>query len=302
MADEKKQGITQIEALINEGKFKEAYNVCNKLLLNFPESRKIRKLQKKIEKTVYERNLRSVKNDLKNLKPLWKEKRYRELVEKLEVLSKYVPGYTPVEKDLFKARQQLQKEQEGAVEDYIKNIEMLIKENKFEEAITKCRKFLGKNSGYQRVALLENKARDLLVVRKLKENKDLLKSKKFKEIEEFLNDLLRIKPGSSKVKALLNKASKRETVALSYEKKDFAYRSLEYIKVLMQKKKWEKSINAFLELLKVDPQNLKALELLDKARKKFDEQLTKEVIIKTKELQKKFRDQKKQNPKNFIRL
>ena len=306
MANEKRQGIIQVETLIKEGDLKQAYSICNKLLLNFPESGKLKKLQKKIEKIVYEQNLKSVKNDMKTLKPLWKEKNYKELVEKLKVLKQYVPGYKPVEKDLFKAkklyREQIIKEQKGALNDYIKNIEKLINEGKYHDAIVECRKFLNKIPEHEKVMLLDQKARDLYVVEQLKKNKFLLNSKRFKEIEIFLKELQKINPKSGKIKSLLDKASKRETVAIEYEKKDFSFQSMEHIEVLMQKHKWEKAIEALIELLKVTPQNLKALELLDKARKKFDKQLTKEVIAKTKELQKKFKTQKERNPKEFIRL
>lgn len=306
MADEKKQGIIRIEALIKEGDLKQAYSVCNKLLLNFPGSGRIGKLQKKIEKTVYKQNLKSVKNDLKTLKPLWKEKNYKELVEKLEVLTQYVPGYGPVEKDLYKAkklyREQLIKEQKGAVDDYVKNIEKLINEGKHHDAIVECRKLLAKIPGHEKVILLDKKVRDLYIIQQLKENKTLLDSKKFKEIELFLAELQKINPQSGKIKSLLDKASKRETVAIEYERKDFAFQSIEHIATLMQKHKWEKSVGALTELLKVDPRNIKAMTLLDKARKNFDKQLTKEVISKTKELQKKFKAQRANHPKDFVRL
>lgn len=306
MADAKRQGITQIEALINEGKLKEAYSMCNKLLLNFPESGRLARLQNKIEKTVYEQNLKSVKNDLKSLKPLWKEKKYKDLVEKLSVLQQYVPGYRPVEKELEKAqkfyREQLVTEQKGAVDDFIKHIEKLIEEGNHHDAIVECQKFLGKIPGHEKVILLDKKARDLYVVQQLKENKILLDSKKFKEIEIFLKKLQQVNPQSGKIKSLLDKAAKRETVAIEYERKDFAYQSLEHIYTLVQKQKWEKAVQALEELLKVDPKNMKALELLDKARAKFDKQLTKEVIEKTKQLQQKFKAQRKQTPKEFIRL
>jgi len=306
MADEKNQGISKIEAFIREGDFNQAYRTCNKLLLNFPESRKIRKLQKRIEKTVYEQNLKRVKNDLKNLKPLWKNKNYEELIKKLDGLIKYVPGYRPIEKDLFKVRklyrEQLLKEQKDNIGNYIKKIEEFIKRSKFEDAITECKNFLIKIPGYERVGLLEKKARDLLIVQKLKQNETLLKSNKFEQIGKFLNELLKINPNSSKVKVLLNKASKKETVDLLYKEKDFSFRSIEHINVLMQKKKWEKAISALLELIKVSPQDMKALELLDRARENFNKQLTKEVVVKIKELQKKFKLQRAKTPHEFIRL
>ncbi|MBD3156926.1 hypothetical protein GF369_03800 [Candidatus Peregrinibacteria bacterium] len=306
MANEKKQGIVHIQQLIQEGKLKEAYASCNKLLLNFPENIRLKKLQKKIEKKVYKQNVDVVKQDLKKLAPLWKEQRYKEIIEQLQKLQQYAPGFKPVEKELYKAqklykKQQVQK-QKGAVKQYSDQIKHYIDKGKYQEAITQAKRFLMKVPNHQGVSLLEKKARDLYIVQQLKENQSLLKSNKFKEIEEFLHTLLTINPESHKVKELLKKAEKRETVALSYEKKDFAYQSMEHIRTLLQKHKWEKAVQALEELLRVDKHNVKALEMLDTARKKFDKQLTREVVDKIKQLQKKFKDKRAQNPKMFIRL
>ncbi len=306
MADEKKQGIVQIQRYVQEGKLKEAYALCNKLLLNFPGNIRLKKLQKKIEKQVYKQNVQTVKQDLKKLAPLWEEKRYKELIDQLQKLQQYAPGFKPVEKDLYKAqklyKEQQMKEQKGAVKKYINQIKKYIDENKYQEAITQAKRFLMKIPDHQEVILLEKKARDLYIVKQLKENQTLLQSKKFKEIESFLHELLTINPDSHKIKELLKKAEKREKVALSYERKDFAYQSIEHIRTLMQKHKWEKAIQALEELLKVDKQNMKALEMLDVARKKFDKQLTGEVIDKIKQLQLKFKAKYAENPKTFIRL
>lgn len=306
MADEKKQGILQVEALIKEGKLKQAYALCNKLLLNFPGSGRLKKMQKKIEKQVYTQNVTVVKHDLKKLAPLWKENRYKELIEQLQKLQQYAPGFKPVEKELYRAqklyKEQRMQKQKGAIKHYIDQIKQFINKGQYQDAITQAKRFLMKVPNHQEVGLLEKKARDLYVVKQLKENQSLLKSKKFKEIEEFLHTLLKINPESHKVKELLKKAEKREAVALSYEKKDFAYQSMEHIRTLLQKHKWEKAVQALEELLKVDKHNIKALEMLDTTRKKFDKQLTREVIDKIKQLQKKFNDKRAQNPKMFIRL
>jgi tetratricopeptide (TPR) repeat protein len=95
---------------------------------------------------------------------------------------------------------------------------------------------------------------------------------------------------------------KREKITIDMEKKDFAFRSYDHILVLYQKKKYEKTMDALHELLALDPDNTKYLSLLDKAKKDFEKQLNKEIIVKIINLQKKFKTEYKKNQKDFIRI
>ncbi|MBU1445925.1 hypothetical protein KKD70_01535 [Patescibacteria group bacterium] len=59
------QEIQKINQHILAGQFRSAYTLCNKMLLNFPENRRLQKLQYEIEKTAFKQNVESVKKDLK---------------------------------------------------------------------------------------------------------------------------------------------------------------------------------------------------------------------------------------------
>ena len=300
------QEIQKINQYILADQFKGAYKLCNTMLLNFPESRRLHKLQYKIEKIAFKQNVESVKKDLKALKPLWEEKGYKELVEKLEVLQSYVPGYKSVEKDLYKASKLYQKqmiiEQKDFLEKYMKAIEVKMSEKNFREAIILLKKVLDSVQHYKRAESMIEKAKDLLIDQELEKNQDLLQSKKFKEIEILLKKLLDINPESSKIKSIYKKAAKRETLMLEFAKKDFTYQSYGNILVLYQKKKYEKAIDSLYELLSVDPDNVKAKELLLQAEKKFDSKLTKDVVVKITELQKKYENQYREDKKAFVRI
>jgi hypothetical protein len=306
VANRLKQEIKNVNKLLHAKRFKEAYTLCNKLLLNFPENGKLLHLQRKIEKIVFEHNAESVKNDLKSLNPLWKEENYAELVKKLKVLESYVPGYRPVENQLLKARKLQQKqlisEQKETLNKYIQKTENDIKEGNFKSAITTAKQILVKIPHHQKAEMLLEKARNLLIDKKIKENQSLLSSNKFKEIELFLRELLKINPNSSKIKSLVNKVAKREQITLEFAQKDFQYKSFENIQVLYQKKKYAKVIEGLHQLLELEPDNLKYLELLKKTEKHFDKQLSKEVISKIGELQKKFKKEKSLKPNEFIRI
>lgn len=298
--------IRKIRQFMNEGRFKEAYELCNKLLLNIPESGKLKRLQQNIEKIVYKQNVASIQKDLKELKLLWKEKKYGELVDKLKVLQSYVPGYAPVEKQLLKANKlyekYLKKEQKGSIDSYIKTIEENIKIKKYQEALTLSKRFLMKFPKYPKCVQLLQKARVLLVDQKLKDNEYLLKSEKFEEVEEFLNNLLKIYPESRKVKELLKKVAAREIITVEIARKDFAFRSIDNLIILFQKKKYEKAVEGLKELLLVDPNNMRALNLLKKAEKGFNRQLNREVVVKMKKLSSKLKEERKKNKKDYIKI
>ncbi|MFC1655266.1 hypothetical protein ACFL3C_00165 [Patescibacteria group bacterium] len=300
------QEINKIKDLISNQRLKEAYTVCNKLLLNFPESGRVYKLQKRIEKTVFKQNVESVKKDLKGLKPLWGEHKYGELVEKLQGLQTYVPGYAPVEKQLEKATKLYskysKKERKDTLNKYIKTIGEKMQKEEYEEAITLSKQILHKIPNHEQAAFLLNKAKKLFVDKKINDNKVFLESDKFGEIQEFLLGLLKFNPNSKQINSLLKKARRRETVTLEMGKKEFAFRSYENIIVLYKKKKYDKVIEALQELLAVEPDNLKYLELLSKAKKRFSRQLNREVISKIFKLQKKYKLDHKKHPKEFIRI
>jgi len=300
------QEIQKINQYVLAEQFQSAYKLCNKMLLNFPESRRLHKLQYKIEKIAFKQNVESVKKDLKALKPLWNEKKYAELVEKLKVLQSYVPGYRAVEKDLYKASKLYQKqmviEQKDFLDKYMKAVEVEMSKKNFRGAIILLKKVLNSIHNYKRAESMLEKAKDLLIDQELEQNRDLLRSKKFKEIEILLKKLLEINPENNKIKSIYRKAAKREALMLEFAKKDFTYQSYENILILYQKKKYEKAIDSLYELLSVDPDNIKAKELLVQAEKKFDSKLTREVTIKIIELQKKYEDQYRKDKKSFIKI
>jgi len=299
-------GINEVVSLMNRGSYQDAYTACKKLLLNFPDHLKLNKLRSKIEKIVYKHNVVTVKNDLKLLKPLWKQKKYEELVKKLTGFVEYVPGYTKAEKLLYKAqnlyRKQVAEQQKETLANYIRSIEQAIKTQEYEKAISLSREVLQKIPQHEKCGNLLAKAKNLLIDREIRKNEFLLKSDKFNDIENFLNDIQKVCPGSVRIKNLLKQASRREKITIEFARKDFVYSAYEQILILFQKGKYEKTIEGLREMLEIEPDNLKALELLKKAEKKFSSQLDKEVTTKIRNLQKKFKEERTKYPKEFINL
>lgn len=304
--DEKTQGIEQIKGLILQDKLKEAYDFCNKLLLNFPESYRLSKLQGKIEKLVYKKNVEIVKDDLKELKPLWKDEKYDEILIKLAELQKFAPGYPLLEKEIKRAQQMKLKDKQHMQKDtltrYMKTAEEHMKKGSYPAAITTLKRVILKLPDYEPAILMLSEARESYIKQQIKDNKVLLKGKEFDKIADFIKHLKTVNSESKEVKELVKKLSKREEMAQKFTKMDYTYKTFEEIQTLYQKRKYEQAIKALKEYVQIDKENLKALELLDKSRKKFDKQLSKEIFSKMKLLQKKFTKQKKEKPKEFIRL
>lgn len=306
MNDEKVQGIKEIEGLILKDQLKEAYDLCNRLLLNFPESVRVQRLQNKIEKIVFKKNLEIVKKDMDALKPLMKEGSYDAVLHKLTEFQRFVPGYAPVEKQIEKVQYLMQKnaykKQKNTLNEYIAAAQKYMNEANYKEAITTLKRILLKLPDHQLSKTLLAEAKEKYITQLIKDNDFLLKSDKFDEIAEFIKSLKVLNPDSAQIPALIKKLSQKENMARKFEKMDFTYQSFEELETLYQKKKYEPCIKGLKELANVDKDNFKVLELLKSARKKFDKQLTKEIINKIKTLQKKFRKQKQEMPKEFIRL
>lgn len=300
------KSVRQTEALLNAGRYKEAYDSVNKLLLNFPDNGKLIKLKARIEKIVYNNNIETVNRELYGLKQLWRDKRYDELMIRLTEIIKYVPGYGRAEKQLYKAqdlyRRRINEMQRDALANYIRTIEKSIKSGDYEKAISLAQEVLRKIPQHEKCGILLAKAKNLFIDKKIKENQVLLNSDKFEEIEKFLKDLFKLCPESIRIKKLLMKAVSREKVTVEYARKDFVFSAYEQILLLYQKGKYDKTIEALRELLEIEPDNIKALELLKKAENKFAAQLDRQVAEKIKSTRLKYKGEKRRNPKGFIRL
>lgn len=192
--------------------------------------------------------------------------------------------------------------QKDILAKYMTTAEDHFKKQNYSAAITTLKRITLKLPDYQPALDLLAQAREEYIKQQIQESEFLLNGKDFDKIAEFIKHLKTINPESKQIDSLIKKLSKREEMAKKFSKMDFEYKSFEEIQILYQKKKYEAAIKALEEYVKVDKDNFKALELLDSCRKKFDKQLTKEVFIKMKELQKKFKKQKHEMPKEFIRI
>ncbi len=301
-----KDAIKKIKQLIAEEQWLDAHRACIEILRFDPDNIKIIRLKSVIEKNVKKINVRAIKEDLKKLQPLWDQKKYEELLEHLKDLEPYIPDYPPLKKYIMRARdayrKTVEKEQKVYVRQELEQIKKLIEQNKYQEAIRNAEKLRIQKFNENEVKEWIKKIRSSWVENDLKQHETLLKSKKYEDIQIFLQKLKKIDPSNEKLDQLIKEAKKKAREYQIEQKRDFIFIGIEKTRTMIQLKKYGKAIEAAREILAIDPNNLQVKRLFAKASRKENHQINKDVVSLMKRNNKELKQQYKQNKKDFIRL
>ena len=296
-----------IKQLIDEQKWAEAHVACLEVLRYDPENLQAIRYKSQIEKAVKKINIRAVKSDLKSLKPLWKEKKYEDLLFNLKKLDPYIVDYPKLKNIMVKAenayREKLANEQNDYYKSEYYNVNDLIKAELYEQAYDRAQKLLQlfvRNNDTQK---LLTKIKQNWINNELKQHAALLNSKKFDDISFFLQSLLRkIDNKSQHLLELIEKYKNRAHEEKLLEQKDFIFEGLEKVKTLLQLKKFDKAETAAKEVLAIDPANPEAKVLLKRAQKKLDTELEKTLIDQIKKSNKQTSEEYKKDKSKFTRI
>ncbi|MBU0668309.1 hypothetical protein KJ835_04275, partial [Patescibacteria group bacterium] len=129
----------QIKDLMKKEKWADAHRACLEILRFDPENLKIIRLKGIIERKVKKINIKAIKEDLKNIRSLWKEKKYTELLQHLKELAPYQNDYYPLKRFMRKveieylAQTREQTKEENAAD--MAKINELLKDHKYQETI-----------------------------------------------------------------------------------------------------------------------------------------------------------------------
>lgn len=301
-----KEAVDRIKSLMVLEKWGEAHRACLEVLRVDPENLRVIKIKHKIEKVVKKKNIKAIKEDLKKLKPLWREKNYEELLENLKLLQPYISEYPPLRGIIIKAQKVYEKQISGEQNDYykeaIKYINDLRKENKFEEAFREAERL-------KIIKQHENKVKDLIKdIRKhwidyeIGRSQNLLKSDKYEDIIVFLQGIKRIDPKSKKIQNLIASVKKKYEIYKIEQKKDFIYSTLEKVRTLYQMKKYYKAVEAAEQVIGLVPGNINAQNLYLKSKKKYDAQVEAELIKQMGESYKHINKEAKINKGKYTRI
>ncbi len=301
-----KDAIKTIKQLIAEEKWQDAHRACIEILRFDPDNIKIIRLKNVVEKNVKKINIKAIKDDLKKMEPLWEQHKYEELLEHLKDLEPYISDYPPLKKYIQKAqdayRKSIEKEQKAYVEQELEQIKKLIQQKKYQEAIRNAEMLRIQKFNEKEVKDWIKKIRETWIENDLQEHQTLLNSEKYEDIQIFLQKLRKIDPSNQKLQKLIDEAKKKAKKHQIEQKRDFIFIGLEKTRTMIQLKKFSKAVEAAREILNIDPANVQAKRLYQKALSKENRQINKDVVSLMKRNNKQIKKQHKENKKNFVRL
>jgi len=296
----------KIQELMKEKQWLQAHRACLEILRFDPENIGIIHLKNKIEKKVKSINRKVIKTDIEKLQPLWKEKKYKDLLLNLKQLEPYINDVPKIKTLILRAEKNYEKEMRVELEnDYqneIKKTGELINEKKFHEALQLAEKLRLAKIHVTELKKLIFSIRTNWINDELVRNKILTEGQKFEDILLFYQSLLLIDPTSEKIKNLITQTKKKYQAYKIDEKKEFIYKSLEEIKTLIQLKKYEKALEACLEVLQYDPANKLALSYKKNLTKKVEKLIQNEVAAQILSTHKKEREEYQKDKKSFIKI
>lgn len=301
-----KETYKKIRELIKEEKWLNAHRACVEVLRFNPDDLNIIRYKNKIEKNVRKINITSIKQDLKKIKEIEKEKNYEKVLIHLKGLEPYINDYPTLKKIIIEAQEkyekQVKKEQKEYVKDELDKIKQLLIDKKFQEAIRTAEKLRIQKYNEEEVKEWIKKIRIDWINDELKRKNDLLKSTKFEESLLFLNRLKKIDNKNIQLINQINQTKKRYNSYKIEQKKDEIFIGMEKAQTLILMKKYSKAINKIDEVLEIDPINTRAKKLKKKAIKKEMYKINKELKENIKKANKEIKKTFKSNKKNFVKI
>jgi hypothetical protein len=296
----------KISELMKQEKWADAYRACIEVLRFDPENIKVIRLKNRIESGVRKANIKALKEDMKQLMPLYKARNFPVLMENLKQLESYVNQYLPLKKFMMRVAKEYEayqaNEREKLYHLEIENIKRIVKEGNFQEALRQAEKLRVLNIHYPEVRVLLQSVKDHWINHELELKRDLLDSEKYEDMLIFYQGLLRIDGKSEKIKKLIARDKKRGQMHKVEEKRDYIYAGLEKIKTLFQLRKYESAMMASREILEIDPENPTAKKYYEHAKHKVRTIMEREVIEQIKKAQVKNKQDFRLNRKNYVRI
>ncbi len=270
-----------IQSLLSEKKFKQAYEMCVKLLDKMPGEHRFLKLKIKIEEAVEEENDKVIEKTIGELKPLWDEKKYAAILKKLEPLLQVSKNNNKLNDLIIEAQEKYKEQIEELSKEFEKNQRARLTKI-FEESPERMIDelyFLETNNSTDDVTKkLVTEFRDKLIEKRIKDKKELIDSDKFDVIYNFIDELKKIDEKNSRIIDLDQKTRRRQNETQMQNKGEFVYKGENYLSTLMKINKYSEAIKVAEEILQTDPNNSTIKDILEEAKSKFYEQSRDETV------------------------
>lgn len=270
-----------IQSLLSEKKIKQAYEMCMKVLDKMPGEPRFSKLKKRIEDSVEEENNKIIEKTISDLKPLWSEKKYAEILKKLEPLLQVSKNNGKLNDLIIEAQEKYKEQIEELKKEFEKNQRTRLTkifEESPERMIDELYFLETNNSSDEVTKKLVTEFRDKLIEKKIKDKKDLLDSDKFDVIYNFIEELKKIDDKNLRIKEVDEKTRRRQNETQMENKGEFVYKGENYLSTLMKINKYAEAIRVAEEILQTDPNNGEVKGILEEAKSKFYDQSRDETI------------------------
>lgn len=292
-----------IQKLLVEKKFKQAYQMCSELISKFPEEASYVQLLQRIEKEVEKENRGKIKQKLKELDPLWKEEKYGEIIRELQKILAIYPNHIETANLYEKAQklyaQYVRKQQDSFEKEQRIRLGEMLKSNP-DMLIMELLELERNNAGNSQVQALIHEYRTAVIKKKIEEKRDLINSGKQPDLNNFINQLNKIEDGNIETKKVLDQIEKSLAQKQFESEKEYLYENKQHINNLLKLKKYDKALQAIRELLDKYPKDTELRSMLNSTKKKSFRQ-TKLLAVKAiEEKQKSFREEYKNNKADFI--
>ena len=301
-----KEAYERITALISEEKWRDAHRACLEILRFDPDNIKIIRLKTRIEKTVQKVNRKAIRDDLDKLDPLWKEKRYEELLTHLKDLEPYVIDYPELKNIIIKAengyKKQVSGQQEGYYQTERNNIKKLMEQKDYQEGLRTAEKLRTLGLHEEEMKKIIKDIRKNWIQEEIDKSQSLLDSEKYEDILLFYQGLLRIDSKSEMVKKRIESVKKVYEKHKIELKRETLYKNFEKMRTFFQLKKYEKALEVAQENLAIDPYNKNILKFIKKAKGKEEIAVFKELARQIKASHRQMKEERKKNKGAFVKL
>jgi len=295
-----------IETLVADGKFSEAFEECTKILDKSPNNQLFINLKKSIEAKMQELNKEKVSVGAKEAKKLFKAKDIVGALKKIRELLILAPNDSTLIRLHGKFQEKYKKEMDKNEKEFIsvkeEDFKKLLDAESYSILLQEIDQLESSYMGNKDVMSLATRAREALIQKELSNKKELLLSAKFDEIFDFINDLKNIKKDSKTLLDLEAVMKKRQAGSAMRTIGDFVYSGVNDLDTLMKLKKYNEAVQVSEELLEINPGDEKIRSIYkDAKRKSFTSSRNEAVAVIEKSLPA-LKEEYKVNKDNFVRL
>ncbi len=299
------QAEQNIKSLVAEGNFNKAYKLCKSLIKKFPQANRVVVLKKNIEEAVYKKNNKLIKEKIKKLDPLWKEKALPELIKQYRELLKLNPTHSKLKSLLNKAQNEYKDEIEKIEKDF-NETQMKKLNNLFEKdtnlLLDELFRLEKTNRGNKNVLLLTKQFKEKVISKKIKEKEDLIYSEKFDAIKNLISQLQKIDNKNPEIEELIKMTKGRQYGLQRDEKTDFIYNASTHLNTLMRLKKYKEAIQVANEIIEINPKNKKTKKILKKAENKYFNKTREKTITSIIDHSKTLKESFSKNKEKYIKI